>query len=328
MLSRIVIPALCFGLWPLSAGQPPAVRLIEEIETRAAAEPPVLGIDTQIRAAAAIAARQPDEAARLLRLAESRIAGLAHLPTRAHLLCDWVAVQMPLDPNAAELALTGLAGALPIRPLNGPESDALQRLAGRIAKTHPELAARLLARATAPPEPEKPKSTGLKLFSLTASSLDGLTPDDILLRARKERNPATALDLLMHIMDLEDDRRRRLTILSEALDLSARLEDWTDRLLAQSMLARRLFDAGDTPRAAVAAQMLAETFELAFHCESAACDHFDGEDSPGEIIYSFAEYLREHHIDPARLGLEHPSLRVRLLILDLAEARQAPPAGE
>jgi hypothetical protein len=328
MLSRIVILALCFGLWRLSAGQPPAIRLIEEIETRSAAEPPVLGIDTQIRAAAAIAARQPDEASRLLRLAESRIAGLTHLPTRVHLLCSWLAVQMPLDSNAAELALTGLAGALPVRPLNGPESDALRRLNGRIAVTYPELAARLLARATAPPEPEKPASTGLNLFSHAAPSLDGLTPDDILLRARKERNPADALDLLMHIMDLEDDRRRRLTILSEALDLSARLEDWTGRLLAQSMLARRLLDAGDTPRAAVAAQMLSETFEFTFHCDTAACDHFDGEDGPGEIIYSFAEYLREHHIDPARLGLEHPSLRVRLLILDLAELPQASRDGQ
>jgi hypothetical protein len=318
MIPRAAIPLFWIGLSPLLAQGLPAARLLDEIEVRAAAEPPVLGIDTQIRAAVAVAARSPEDAARLLRSAESRIAALSHLPSRTYLLSDWLTVQEPFDPEAAEFALRAFAGSLPPRPLDAGESEAMRHLAARISKRFPAFAEQFRNRAAAPSAKPTAQS-GSTLFTLKTSSLDGMRPDDVLLLARKERDPAAALDLLMHIMDNEDDPRRRLSILNEALDLSAKVDDLADRLLAQSMLTRRLHDSGDTPRAAIGAHMLAESFEQMFHCDTAACDHFDGEDNPGEIIYAFAEYLREHKIPPERLGLEHPSLRVRLMLLDLGQ---------
>lgn len=249
MSSASICAAFLLAASAAVAEQPPFAREIEEIGRIAASEPPLLGIDTQIRAARVLAAPRRDESARL-----------------------------------AE------AG-----PKNEPR----------------------------PPRKDQPEGT---LFSPRSHELDGLSHDDILTLARKQQDPSAALDLIMHVMDDEPDARRRISLFSEALDLSARTGNLIDRLLAQSMLTRRLYEEGDLPRAAVGAQMLAENFERLYHCESAACDRFEGEDNPGEIIHSFAEYLREHKIPAERIGLSHPSLRVRILLLQIeaATARKDP----
>lgn len=313
-----------------AAAEPPFAREIEEIDRIAASEPPLLGIDTQIRAARAVAAPRRDESARLLRSASFRIAALTHQPTRVSLLADWLDVQTPLDREEAAAFFGAFLDSFPGQRPAAEDREALSDLAKKTKKDFPELAARAqqIAEAGAkglpkPPRKDQPEGT---LFMSRGPKLDGLSHDDILALARKQKDPSIALDLIMHVMDDEPDARRRVSLLSEALDLSARTDNLIDRLLAQSMLTRRLYDAGDLPRAAVGAQMLAENFERLYHCESAACDRFEGEDNPGEIIHSFAEYLLEHNIPPERIGLSHPSLRVRILLLQIeaATARKDP----
>lgn len=314
---------LILGAAP-ALGAPPDIAVwIEEIDRIAASEPPLLGIDTQIRAARALAPRRPTEAARLLREAYSRLSVLTHQPTRAALLRDWLKAQGPLDPAAAASDYQAYLDSFPMLNPSVEDRDALRALAGATRKEFPELAARAAQLAEAAgrrirepaKKPEAPRARGL--FETGGPPLDGLTPDDIVNLARREKDPATALDLILHAVDSVEDPRRRVAVLSEGLDLTLRAPQLPDRLLAQAMLTRRLYEAGDAPRAAVGGQMLADSFELYCHCESAACDRFEGEDHPGEIIQSFAEYLREHSIPPERLGIRHASLRVRLLILDL-----------
>lgn len=296
------------------ASVPPVV---DEIDRISAAEPPVLGIDTQIRAARAMGGAYPEEAARWLRSAASRIAALGDVPTRLTLAREWLPVQAALDADEAEPFLAALLDSLPGRGMGEAERAALLNLAETAKEKFPALAERARRRGEAIPQAAaKPKSEDKPgLFSVTRLIGADRDPADVLAEARREKDPTAALDRFLHVMDLETDPRRRTAILEEALNLTPRVADLVDRLLAQSMLTRRLYEAGDRPRAAVGAQMLEETFEKFFRCDLAVCDRIIDDGNPGEAIAEFAEYLREHGIRAEELGLSHPSLRVRLLIL-------------
>lgn len=311
-------------LMAAAAGPPPLAEALAEIDRTAASEPPVLGIDTQIRAARLLSVSETEECARLLRASSSRIFALPHQATQAALLRDWLKIQIPLNRADAELTLRAWVESLPDRGLTHEDRAPFLNLAESVKEEFPDLAKTLRERAGTIPETDpqaKPQGSQSSLFGLSRLTGAALTLDETVMLARREKDPAAALDLLMNVMDDEADPRRRGVLLSEALDLTARVVDLSDRLLAQSMLARRLYQAGDRPRAAAAAQMLADTFESLYHCEPAFCDRFTNGENPGEAIHLFAEYLREHHIMPEDLGLTHPSLRVRLLLLDLEAQR-------
>ncbi|MBI5282901.1 MAG: hypothetical protein HY858_14545 [Candidatus Solibacter usitatus] len=411
---------------------PPAWQpLLEEIGRIAPGEPPVLGIDTQIRAAAILAPKHPGEARRLLGEATSRILTLPDLHTRGAFVLQMA--QSVRDPDPAEIesiclllprrapdagedplsacmttlfscskttwdarkdfirrALSaGAFGALTAAHLDDarknhpaetaaeyaaliegfPTSDATARevqqllvlvetmrgsqtdLSGRALDKAlralrrprfpfpPELRNALLARAAAlagavTPKPDQPLTwDNLPKFEPPREKkrdsgddekeppTEGLTTDEIVVLARQQP-PLTHAAILLDLIDKDKDLLlpRRVTLASEALEASTGVSLRVERLWAQSMLTRRLYQFGDLPKAALAAQLLAESFQKMYDCESAGCLSFQGDDNPGDLIYSFAEYLREHGIRPEDLGLSNRSLTARMILLDLEHA--------
>ncbi|MDX2151554.1 MAG: hypothetical protein SFV54_12525 [Bryobacteraceae bacterium] len=112
----------------------------------------------------------------------------------------------------------------------------------------------------------------------------------------------------------------RSAIASEALELTRRLKPGDDRLVAQAMLTRDAYLAGDEQRASRAARMLQETFSAVCRCDGPSCDSLEGREACAEMIEAFAEYLDEHRIQPEFLHIDHPSLQPRLLLLELKRA--------
>ena len=306
------------------AEAPPLSLVVEEIERVAGSEPPVLGIDTQIRAARVLAGRDREAAGRMLRASGSRIFTLTHQATRTGLLKEWMTAGLALDRDGAEMTLRAWLDGLPERGLGFEDRAPLLDLAESVKEVFPELSVAIRGRAVSLPEtdPEQPPPVSKPgLFGLNRLIPEGLSVEETVSLARREKNPVVALDLLLKVVDEEEEARRRAVLLSEALDLTERVEDPVERILAQSMLTRRLYEAGDRPRAAVGAQMLAGTFEKMYHCGAELCDRFTEGENPGEAIHVFAEYLKEHRIAPEALGLSHPSLRVRLLLLEVEAAK-------
>ncbi|MBI4889176.1 MAG: hypothetical protein HY821_01040, partial [Acidobacteria bacterium] len=76
--------------------------LLERVEALAVSEPPVLGVDTRIRAAHAIAPKQPREARRLLEDAASLTYSFTDANTRAVLLNDIYHEMSRIDRAAAD----------------------------------------------------------------------------------------------------------------------------------------------------------------------------------------------------------------------------------
>ncbi|MGJ5815074.1 hypothetical protein [Paludibaculum fermentans] len=369
-------------------------RLLERIEAIAVSEPPVLGIDTQIRTAATLASKDPDLAERWLQAATSRALPLVDLHTRGEFLIAIVDQYRHLDAEAAEQICSLLprrasgakedplakcyhslfstkrswegekaltrralsAGAFLSPEIRGhlersikehpeecaaefavivegfPSSDAspqerrhLLDMANLIRKREPELAARARKLAES-----KAKAAGAgteedlekkQVLGEEKPPIEGLATPERIALARKQA-PSMEVEMLLEVMDGEKELSmpQRIAIAYEALEVTPKIKAGDERLVSQSMLARRLYDYGDRAKAAVAAQMLAESFEKFYNCETAACVTFEGDSSPGEVINDFAEYLRENKIQPEDLGLRHKSLEARLLILDLQQS--------
>jgi hypothetical protein len=390
-ISSILIPMtpwLPLLAW-LTVTDPPRIdELLDQIERIAVAEPPVLGIDTQIRTAAILQPKNPELAHRFLHDATSRAISLTDARTRAHFLNEIVDVLKKIDPAEAETlcilhpphaepdtlsrcyqslfnprkswreekelyrrALAAgafttpslrdhldlaarehreelaaefllLLESYPGREATQPEQQQLTELAGRIRKLEPDLAAQAieLSKSAKPTKPTKPAPEKKKDDDSNKPSTDGLKPHEIVTLARKQ-TPLVQTEMLMDILDAKDlTTPERISIAYQAVESVNRLPADDNRLVALSMLARRLYEYGDRAKAAVAAQMLADTFAKMYNCELASCVSFTGDESPGEIIFQFAEYLAEHKIQPADIGLNHKSLEARLLLFDLEEA--------
>jgi len=151
-----------------------------------------------------------------------------------------------------------------------------------------------------------------------APSVEGLDLDAIVALARKQKEPLVRIEMVLGaIDDAGTPAGKRAALAAEFLPDTEKLPLGDDRLMSQSMLTRRLHEAGDRPGAALAAQMLEQTFIRMYDCETAACTSFQGEGPPGELVRTFAEYLNENKIDPADIGLTHRSLRVRMMLIEL-----------
>lgn len=383
-----MLPQLTFVFLTL-AGLPPAEEIVDQIERIAVAEPPVLGIDTQIRAATILQPKQPERAHRFLADATSRALTLEDPHTRAHFVIGITEAMSPIDaaeaetlclllpPHAAEDPLPHCYNVLFRSRQDWPDAKALYRraiaagafstpafrdhleravkqhreelaaefllllesypgkdatpselqqlteLAQFIRKFEPALASQAaeLAKTTKPPKADK--STPEKKKDDERPSTKDLEPDQVIALARKQ-TPLIQTELLIDLIDKPDlTTPQRISIAYQAVEAANRIPpEVDDRLVALSMLTRRLYEYGDRPKAAVAAQMLADAFAKLYKCDLAACVSFSGDESPGEIIYQFAEYLAEHKIQPADLGLNHKSLEARLLLFDLEESLQ------
>ena len=104
---------------------------------------------------------------------------------------------------------------------------------------------------------------------------------------------------------------------AEALPLTLEMSIGGDRLVAQAVLAKDAALRGDEALAASAAKMLADSFSRVCRCETSACDSLEGREDCSEMIDTFAQYLDEEHVMPETLRLYDPSLRARLLLLEL-----------
>lgn len=147
-----VAAMLSFLLLLLAPPSPEPWRdLLARIEACAVSEPPVLSIDTRIRAAKALASKQPAEARRLLDEAISLTHTFTDRNTRAILFNDIYHALQPFDPAAAE----DLTATLPLVAFTTP---ALAQHLRDTVKRHPESAAAeystLLAAFPADPSPE------------------------------------------------------------------------------------------------------------------------------------------------------------------------------
>ncbi|MBN9659490.1 MAG: hypothetical protein J0H49_15005 [Acidobacteria bacterium] len=367
----------------------PLQGLLEHIQAIAVSEPPVLGIDTQIRTAKAIAGKRPETAKEWLRAASSRSLSLADLHTRGDFLTAIAELFVVLDAAEAEqiCALLPLRAAgekedplarcyhklfspqrsweeekaLVRRALSAgafrapaiqdhldralkqhaeeiaaefsqvlegfPSSDAsleerryLQSMARQVEKQVPGLAVRAMKLAAESPRnaPKEAKDDTGKKKEDDFEPPAGLASSELVSIARNQR-PVIHAAMLIDLIDKDKEMGlpQRMALAYEALEQTPKIEAGDERLVCQSMLTRRLYEFGDRAKAAVAAQMLAESFEKIYDCETAACVSYRSETSPGEAINDFAEYLRENKIRPEELGLRHKSLEARLLILDL-----------
>lgn len=363
-----MLPALAFLLLPPPAE--PWKDFLTRIESVSVSEPPVLAVDTRIRAAQVLAPKHPAEARRLLDDAVSLTYTFTDPRTRALLFTDIYEALRPFDiraaddlaaaipssaytagalsnhlqdtvrrnPEAAPVEYSALLDAFPANP--GPEDvRQLLQFTRHLGPLSPDLTKVGLAKARAAlkdrrfqADPETRRLLELELAGKTSQdpkpprpdepappSVEGLSDTEIVALARRQP-PLVAAQMLLDLLD--DDKPlpampRRLAIAREALELSEKLPPSEDRLVCQSMLARRLYHYGDPVRAAAAARMLEETFTKLYECDSAACTSIRLAGNPGQPVADFAEYLLENGIRPADLGLSHPSLDARVLILDL-----------
>jgi hypothetical protein len=365
-----------FALLLLAPAGPPAWKeLLDRIEAMAFSEPPVLAVDTRIRAAKVLTAKQPAEARRLLDDAAALTYSFTDARTRALLFtdiyqalqpvsreaADELASALPLqaftadalvyhlrdtlkrDPESAALEFSTLMAAFPSNPTPGDVRQLMQfthAMGGRA----PEITKQAVAKARAALKDRRFKASEEARDALSRDlaavasgaalpdrprekqgddpqtpDIQGLDESEVVALARKQAPLAAAAMLL----ELLDDNKplappaRRAAIAREALELTAKIPPCDDRLMAQSMLTRRLYQYGDRDQAAIAARMLQESFRLQYDCESAACTSIRLEETPGQPISDFADYLLEHKIRPADLGLQHVSLDARVAIADL-----------
>ncbi len=352
-------------------------EILDRIEAIAASEPPVIAVDTRVRTAKILAAKQPGEARRLLAEATSLTYSFTDPRTRGILFTSIWEQLKPLDPQEAEsliaalplsaytstalqvhlrdtikqnpdraaVEFTALIAAFPSNPsaedlrqlldfvqmmgIYSPDltRDALAKAraafkdrrfkASRADRSYIEDSIEaLLSHSTRPDRPRAQDDGNYK-----RPDVKGMDAMEIVSLARK-LEPLPAIEILIDLID--DDKElplpRRVAIAAEALELSQRLPVGDDRLAAQAILARQLYQYGDPLKAAAAAQLLADSFAKLYDCESAACIAIKLDDPPGDVIYSFAEYLSDHDLQPADLGLNHPSLNARMLLLDLEQS--------
>lgn len=149
-----------------------------------------------------------------------------------------------------------------------------------------------------------------------------LSTDDAILLARRQEYAGARAAMLADIMDQKDaelDPRRKMSLAQDILRDSLKMNPSSTRLLVQAELARWFHQQGELLKAGEAAQALQASFDALVQCKDARCIVFeaDTDNSPGELIMVFAEYLRKYTIDPAALGLNHPGLRARCLLLEL-----------
>jgi hypothetical protein len=149
-----------------------------------------------------------------------------------------------------------------------------------------------------------------------------LSTDEVIRLARRQEYAGARAAMLADVLDEKDaelDQRRKLSLAQDILSDSLKMRSSSSRLILQAEIARWFHDQGETLKAGEAAQALQASFEALVQCKDQRCEVFEtnADNSPGELIMTFAEYLKKNGISPAELGLNHPGLRARWLLLEL-----------
>jgi|GEM_PF-1447158 len=149
-----------------------------------------------------------------------------------------------------------------------------------------------------------------------------LSADQAIELARRQQYAGARAAILADVLDEKDaelDTPRKLSLAADVLRDSQQMHSSAVRLMVQAQLARWFEQQGEKLKAGEAAQALQASFETLVQCEDQRCEVFkaDTENSPGELVMTFAEYLKRYNIDPAQLGLNHPGLHACWLLLEL-----------
>jgi hypothetical protein len=170
-------------------------------------------------------------------------------------------------------------------------------------------------------------------------------PTDEAIRVARSQGYAGARAGLLG--DLLDDRGGELdpprwaALAEEAIRETTHMRSNGERLILQANLARACHQHGERALAAAAAQALVVSFDAWMACgepgagkgagasgdpnAEQSCSVFRIGGSPGEVIMTFAEYLWKAHIEPGELGLQHPGLHSRWLLLELRALYEGKP---
>jgi hypothetical protein len=296
----------------------PAAKLIEEIETLASAEPPLLGIDTQTEAARILLTSRPAAGRRFLEDALNRIRPLTDPHTIRILAYPAVELLYKHHPGEGVQVISAYLTSTQAKKAILEDGLLLDSFSNLVEAHHPDLAAACGAEFESIRKADPPKQDEAEKSKPRTPSVEGLDLDAVIALTRRQKDPLVRIEMALGaIDDAETPVRRRAALAAEFLPDTEKLPLGDDRLMSQSMLTRRLYEAGDHSGAALAAQMLEQTFTRMFDCDSAACTSFTADGPPGEMVRMFAEYLDENKIDPEELGLTHRSLRVRMLLIRL-----------
>ncbi len=146
--------------------------------------------------------------------------------------------------------------------------------------------------------------------------------EDAIRLAHQQEYAGARAAMLSDILDAKDaqlEPRRKVSLAEDILRDSLKMKLSSSRLFVQAQLVRWFHQQGEKPMAGEAAQALETSFEDFVLCKDQRCEVFqtNADNSPGELIMEFAEYLWKYQIDPAELGLRHPGLRARWRLIEL-----------
>lgn len=169
-----------------------------------------------------------------------------------------------------------------------------------------------------PPPKEESKPKEEKKSEDDAPDFSGLSYSEALARTRKLENVTARAGALIDISRREElTPQQRASVASEALSTVNKMPLAGDRLFGLAMISRDFARRNEPANAALAAQMLSETYAKVCDCPSMTCKHGDEELDCMQNVEDFAEYLEEFKISPDSMRLDNISLQARLLVLKL-----------
>jgi hypothetical protein len=280
------------------------MALLQQIEEASHAEPPIFQVETLLQTAEVVSGEERrrfvEGALRANAAVRDGASREVYVTRAAHLL---------LKDDVAEAGrlcrgLTGRAGTrcwIPVDVLEGVrtlsyEGEFKLEASEVLARRDLERGAALLKKWT-----EKTATPVVKRAKLAEAGPE--------IKKKMDRAEAKGVS---------DAERSRL--LREVMEVTESIEDPTDRLFHEAVIAAWFAENREEGTAALAAGKLHKTFAAVCRCEDGQCDSITGRAECSENIDLFAEYLAEKKIDHAGLRIRHPSLAARALVVRLKEA--------
>ena len=263
----------------------------------------------------------PDEAQRLFGAFVTAFPGDAADPADIDYLLDRTAQFIRVDRQLALAAIQKAVSAAREQPeerrgaLRMRAADLLRELGGEV----PEDLRELLAEPGAKPPKEKPaaKPDDARDFSKMPYA-------EALEQALKIEDPTDRAGQLIELSRREDlTPKQQGRVALDALSAANQMSLSEERLWAFSMLSRDFAKRSDLANAALAAQMLSETYGKVCGCGGPLCEVNGNRFECVTLVNDYAEYLSELNFTQESLGLNNISLEARLLVVKLYNALNA-----
>lgn len=339
----------------LAASATLILRLLQQVEEAARAEPPLFQIETLLQTAELLPPKSfPHprreiliELGRLLpsiRHPESRYSLTARLaaawatqdraealrqcptiPAEAAAPC-WDRLSQILPDRRAIILLGLRAGALvpsaldliKAQPAEGAEPLFLLM---RAYPTNPTLAQRQLLHSAALALATHNAGLAAEAQALLGPPL----PDPPPFKLAKPVPTPAAITQKMDLADADATSKPEISrLFREVLAAADDIPDIQDRMLHQAAIAIWFAENNEEATASNAASLLHATFAATCKCEDVQCDSLVGRRECSDNIDAFVKLLREKNVDPAVLRLRHPSVAARNALFALQEALAQP----